>query len=185
MRFSVAYKVKKLPIGFRMLVLSLVKEALKRSNENYYTSLFIEKKNAMKPFSSAVFLKDYSIENDEIQLEEMTITFSSHDMEFMIYLFNGLQQIKEYHVGKETWFFTSIRMHKEATISSNSVFFRTLSPILIESKEGKPVQPMDSNYEKDFNFYASLRIKELSGRNPHQKIGIKPISFTKKRYQRN
>ncbi|CAM2995213.1 CRISPR-associated endoribonuclease Cas6 [Paenibacillus sediminis] len=179
MRLSVSYRVNRLPLGYRMVVLSLIKEALRRSNEQYYKQLYEVNRHSMKPFSTATYLRDFTYLEDEIHLKELTITIGSHDMEFMLNLFNGLQQLHTYTTAGETWKRVSMKMLKEATITSNTVYFSTLSPILIESQEGKPVHPEDASYEKEFNYYASLRIRELTGRDPFQTIQVKPISYQK------
>lgn len=177
MRLAVSYKVDRLPLAYRMLVLSLIKEAIRQVDESYYHKLYVEQAGQMKPFGSAVYLHHYQMQQDYIELKEITITISSSDMEFMLHLFNGLQQLVTYTPSGETWTRTNIRMLKEAQIKSQHAIFSTMSPILLESKDGKPIHPDDENYSKEFDYYAALRIRELTGREPYSPIVITPMSM--------
>ncbi|MEC0138303.1 CRISPR-associated endoribonuclease Cas6 [Paenibacillus macerans] len=179
MRLSVTYKVERIPIDYRLVVLSLLKEALCLSDERYCNKLYEENAGSMKPFSTAVYLKDFSYLEHEIQLSSLTITISSFDMEFMLHIFNGLQRLNTYKTAGETWRRISIQMLKEAQIQGRQVYFSTLSPILIEDKLGKPVHPDDPSYVTEFGYYAALRIQELTGREPHEAIKIEPLAMKK------
>jgi CRISPR-associated endoribonuclease Cas6 len=141
--------------------------------------MFEINRNNMKPFSYSVSLKDFVFHENEIELKEMTITISSPNTTFMMYLFNGLQQLNIYNSGLDEWYRVRMRLLPEVNILSKTAYFKTLSPILIESKEGKPLHPTDHEYAEAFNYYASLRIKELSGRDPIIPINITPGRMTK------
>ncbi|NGP44617.1 CRISPR-associated endoribonuclease Cas6 [Bacillaceae bacterium SIJ1] len=173
MRFAVTYQTDVLPLSYRMTVLSLVKEALRTADQTYFEELYEERNHLMKPFSYSVFLHDFTFQGDQIQLSSLTITFSSSDMEFMLHLFNGLQQLKTFQPGNYPWVQKQMRMVKETSITSSSAIFRTLSPILIESKDGKPVSPEEPNYAKEFQYYAHLKIREVFQREP-----LRPIEIT-------
>lgn len=179
MRIAVTYNVQRLPVAYRMHVLSLIKEALSCADESYFRWLYKDRRHAMKPFGSAIYLKDFTYIRDEIHLKELTITIGSHDMEFMLHLFNGLQQLHKYKIRGETWIRTNIKMLKETTITSRKIVLRTLSPVLIESKEGRPLHPEEEGYKEAFQYYASLRIRELCEREPYEPIGVEPLRLMK------
>lgn len=174
MRIAVTYKVEKLPIAYRLVVLSLIKEALKRGDEAYFNELYGKEPRKMKPFSYSVFLRNFSIEKEEIHLSEMTVTISSPDMTFMLHLFNGLQKLQSYQAGEHEWVRTTMKWLPEASIFNNTIFLKSLSPILIEDRNGNPMHPGDPNYEQELNYFASLRIQSLANREPYQELRIVP-----------
>lgn len=185
MRFSITYEAKKLPIGYRMTVVSLVKEALKLGNEDYFKEVYEKNKNEMKPFSFAVYLRNFKYEDTKILLDSLTVTFSSPDATFMIHLFNGLQQLHTYHAREGIWKRISIEMVKEVEHTYHAAVYRTLSPILIENKHGKPVHPHEEDYAENFRHYSNLRIKNFKGRAPYQEITVEPLGMKKQVIKEN
>lgn len=177
MRLSVTYEVARIPITYRFTVLSLIKEALQQSDRGYYESLYIENEGKMKPFATAVYLRDFTYVEDEIHLKSLTINITSADMSFMLHLFNGLQRLTTYTTYNETWTRLNIQMLPETEIQSEQVYFSTLSPILIENKEGQPLHPDQPEYITEFGYYAALRIQELTGREPYRPIVIEPLQM--------
>jgi len=178
MRFSVTYSVDRIPIHYRMKVYSLIKEAIKRENDAYFSKVFLEGKRNIKPFSFATYLKDLKVNNDFIDLKEITITISAN-VEFAIYAFNGLRQIKTYNVSGFEWIQKDIKLLKEPTINSSKVLMKTLSPILIEDHTQTPLSPKDISYEKELNYYANLVVQIESHRDLHQPIKFTPINMKK------
>ncbi|MNO24246.1 CRISPR associated protein Cas6 [compost metagenome] len=179
MRLSITYQVPRIPICYRFTVLSLLKEAIQLADKGYYASLYVQNESKMKPFSTAVYLRDFVYKEQEIQLKSLTITISSFDMAFMLHVFNGLQRLGTYNTFGEEWVRTDIKMLKEAEIHGEHAYFSTLSPILIENKEGKPVHPTEASYRDEFSYYAALRIRELTGREPYRKVHIEPLAMKK------
>lgn len=178
MRFAVTYKVDRIPLHYRMKVYSLIKEAIKNEDESYYKTLFIKNKNEIKPFSFATYLKDFKISSDCIQLKEITITVSS-EMEFAVFAFNGLKQLKTYEIDGVTWEQKNIQILKEAIIRTNSVYMKTLSPILVEDRKGNPLSPVDEQYEKELNYFANLQIERAANRKLYQPLQFTPINMKK------
>lgn len=176
MRFAVTYRVEQIPISYRMKIYGLIKEAVKRSDANYYQKVFEQQRRDIPPFSIATYLKDYSYKQDIIQLRELTITISA-ELEFAIHAFNGLLKLHTYSVDGHTWTKVNARMINEAEIKSSSVLFKTLSPILIEDKQGKPLAPDDENYEEELNYYVSLQVKRFLKRNLHEAIKFTPLNM--------
>ncbi|CAM4195524.1 CRISPR-associated endoribonuclease Cas6 [Saccharibacillus endophyticus] len=179
MRLAVTYDVESLPVDYRMPMLSLVKESLRRANPKYFEKLYVAGEGKMKPFSTAVYLHRFAYENDRIKLDAFTLTISSPDMEFMLHLFNGLQQIAEYRTDGTIWKRTQIRMVQETDIVGDRVWFRTLSPVLIEDRNGKPLGPEQPHYVEEFGYFAEMRIRELTGREPYRPIVMQPGNMRK------
>ncbi len=179
MRFAVHYTATKIPLAYRMMVVSLIKESLKKANAAYYSKLYEKEKKEMKPFATAVYLNNFRIGDAVINLDGINIIFSSPDPEFIFNLYNGLLQtnIFKYHdfvLRRE-----KVRFIPEKTIRKDNVVFRTLSPILIEDKEGNPLAPNDLEYENAINYYANLIIKGFRGKGLRQKLKVTPGRMVK------
>jgi len=178
LRFSVTYRMNSVPIDYRMKVYSLLKEAIRRVDETYYKKIFVKQQSEMKPFSFAVFLKDFSMTETKILLKELTITISS-TMEFAVHAFNGLRTITSYEIVGETWTQTNLQLLKEANITSGIVYMKTLSPILVEDKQGKPLSPNDEKFEAELNYFANLKVKHVEGRELFKPIRFTPFNMKK------
>lgn len=67
--------------------------------------------------------------------EYISMLVSSSDYEFMVSLYNGLLEMKEFKFNDEIKFlFQKVYMLNEKKINSNEVIFKTLSPILLEEQ---------------------------------------------------
>lgn len=178
MRFMVNYQVESLPIHYRMKVYSLIKEAVRMSDNSYYEEWFIRREREIKPFSFSTFLIDFKISGNKINLKEISITISA-DIEFALHAINGLKQLKLYETGGVTWKQTNIRILKEAIIKTNTVILTTLSPILVEDSNGKPLAPNEENYEKELNYFANLQVQQAAQRDLFEPIRFTPVKMKK------
>ncbi|MGX1900958.1 CRISPR-associated endoribonuclease Cas6 [Thermolongibacillus altinsuensis] len=179
MRFSCFFRVSKIPICYRMAIVSIIKEALRTSNQEYCNYFYSEKRQKTKPFVFSVYLKNFKIMGDEIHLDGMNVTFSSPDYEFLMHLYNGLQQkktffYKEYEFRKE-----NVRLLKEKQFRSSTVVFRTLSPILVEDEHGAPVSPDQVDYPKHLNYLANLILFEYRGKGLQSPLSVRPLRYKK------
>jgi CRISPR-associated endoribonuclease Cas6 len=179
MRFSVTYKLKMLDQSYRMKVLSLIKQAVRVANSRYYDQIFIQSKNKIKPFSFSTYLHNFFFEGTKIHLDQITITISTPDMEFAVHAFNGLRKIKQYQLNDDTWVQSNFQLLNEPTITGRKIVFNTMSPILIENSDGKPLSPADDEYEKELNYYANLQVKEYANRELFEWIRFTPIHMKK------
>lgn len=173
MRFTVSFKAQEIPLGYRMMMVSIIKEALITADKQYYQDFFENKKDKMKPFSSAVFLRNFKMHNKTIKLDELDFTISSPDQEFMLRLYNGLIQLKQIQYQGFKLQRKKIRPIQEKVIRSNSVLFRTFSPILIENKEGKPIAPYDSSYKENVNYFADLILTNYRGKGLKKELDVR------------
>ncbi|NLC52117.1 MAG: CRISPR-associated endoribonuclease Cas6, partial [Firmicutes bacterium] len=171
--------VKEIPLSYRMMLVSIIKESLRKANPTYYQKIYELNKGKMKPFSTAVFLRNYSISDEKISLEQLNYTISSPDQEFILYLYNGLLQLNFLQYQEYKLYRTNIRLVHEREIRSNAVLFRTLSPILVEDREGKPVAPFDPKYPEHLNYYADLILKSYHGFGLRKELIIKPGKMRK------
>ncbi|GCD82217.1 CRISPR-associated endoribonuclease Cas6 [Parageobacillus thermoglucosidasius] len=178
MRISCSFNTDKIPIHYRMAMVSIIKEALRTSDEAYYHRLY-QKGQHMKPFSFSTYLKNFRLFSHEIKLDGITLTVSSPDHEFLLHLYNGLQKnrafsYKDYHFVKK-----KIAVVNEKQVTSPSVVFRTLSPILIEDEKGNPVAPDDESYAEHVNYIANMILSQYRGTGLYVSLSIKPVYFKK------
>ncbi|PAQ15682.1 CRISPR-associated endoribonuclease Cas6 [Bacillaceae bacterium SAOS 7] len=178
MRYKISFKANKVPVHYRMGILSLIKEALSRSDQSYCQSLFLNNRD-LKPFAYAVYLKNFTFKENCIELDGFDLTVSSSDYQFMMHLHNGMCRIKNFRYLDFEWQLERIQMLPEKIINSSQVLFKTVSPLLIESKAGKPVFPTDSSYEREFNYYANLVVKACLGRSLKRPLLVKPLQMKK------
>jgi len=185
MRFKVLYKIDKLPIYYRSIFMSLIKESLKTSElgRNYLKELFeykeddvIKTNKSPKPFSFAV---RFSFDKEKFKTEKDTFYLnspvefyvSSIDPAFLITLYNGLINSNLYPFDYNN----EVRFNKgrviflnEKKIIEETVRFRTLSPILIEDKEGSPLLPvLEGNnieiFQREINYITDSILRGVRG----------------------
>ncbi|MCX7991015.1 MAG: CRISPR-associated endoribonuclease Cas6, partial [Proteobacteria bacterium] len=157
MRLKVLLLCQKLNILYRNIFMALIKESLKRSDEAYKNSLYPDKSlnlEIVKPFTFSVLMpndkvikKEKFIIDERFEVEDsvfyfpeknyITMYISSCDYEFVMNLYNGLLDIMK----SNNNFLKPIKvlLINEKKIEKEEVCFKTLSPILIESKDNKPI----------------------------------------------
>lgn len=168
MRFKILYEMNNIPIYYRSIFMSLVKESLKTSEIGriYIDELFEYKENNIhrmnktpRPFCFAVrfqFDKErFRIDKENFYLRgPLEFYLSSSDPAFLITLYNGLINDKLYpfiysdkvSISKGKTIFL-----REKEINNTTVIFKTLSPILIEDKEERPILPDLNGDNEEFN----------------------------------
>lgn len=183
MRLQIAFQTDRFPIPYNMLVVSLIKEALKKSNEEYYKELFHygEKKNKKsKNYCFSVYVKDYVIDGEEfIVKDKVIINFSSPDVEFVINLYNGLLKIKEFNYRNYTLVRNRITKIKEKKINNDIAIFKTLSPMYIIDKNNNFLTPDSEDYEKELNYIADTILNNYRTYGLNKPLRFMPINMTK------
>lgn len=172
MRCVFSFQIEYFPIKYRLLLLSFIKEITRSQSEEFYQSFFVEREKETKRFSFAPYFPNIRINGELIVSEELNLTVSSTNMEMMIYLINGIQQKREYSYKGRVMKFTGMKMVKEKPIVQSQVWFKTLSPILVESKERKPLLVGDDNFEEELNIISSKIMQSKYGRTLYQPIKI-------------
>lgn len=190
MRIRCEYKTENLPVAYNMMFLSLIKEALKISDEEYFRKLYFYKGDKInkkpKNFCFSVYLKDF-LKNQEIfEIKDRIIfNISSPDYEFMLKVYNGLLNFstfkyKEYNINK-----VRINLLKEKVINKSSSVFNTMSPICIKNKQGNMISIDDAQYEKELNYIASKSLEGFRGYGLIESLKFSPISMKKKIVKEN
>ena len=154
MRLQINFKTKVLPVYYRNLFISLIKQAIKNVDTDYFNQLYhygSKNNKAPKPFCFAgrfLFDRERFKENKGLFYPhgDVHLYLSSPDPAFIARLYNGLLGIKTFPYQNFELERGKIIMLNERNISENAVTFKTLSPILIEKVENgkeRPILPID------------------------------------------
>ncbi|MCM8827236.1 MAG: CRISPR-associated endoribonuclease Cas6, partial [Candidatus Omnitrophica bacterium] len=151
-----------------------------------------------KPFTfSVLFPRGISIEretfylSDNIELEDFVFKFpkgsyfsilvASTDYEFLMRLYNGLLDLKEFPFNKDITISIAriLPVEKRPSIG-DKVFFRTLSPILIEGKDKKPIFNKDGTFDmdlfnKELNQIQDRILNSIRGEGLKRELVFKPL----------
>lgn len=160
MRIKANFHASKLPILYRHRFMALIKDALNRSAPDYEQQLYPAKDSKFskktKPFTFSIAMppgrkseKEKFFVDEGIQIEDTIFHFplnsflsfylSSSDYNFIVNLYNGLLEIKEFKFNDDILLrLEQVFMMHEKKIDNEEVMFKTNAPILIEDKEGKP-----------------------------------------------
>lgn len=182
-RLCCEYRTGKIPVAYKMMFVSLIKEALKSVDEDYFQKLYkYEDKNnkQIKNFCFSVALKDYKFDNQVILInDKMIFNISTSDYEFGIKIYNGLLGLdtfkyKEYKLEK-----IKIHLKKEKFIGHNDVVFKTMSPICIKDKSNAFISPNDTNFNSELNYIIDKILTSNRGYGLKSKLNFIPIDMKK------
>lgn len=185
MRVKFVFNMETIPLAKGLGTLSIIKEMIRNGSIEYYNQLFIENKKEMKPFSYSTYIPNLVISEDQIIGTEFHLTISSPSYEFILNLMNGSRKGQIYSMGKSNLLLKNKMMLPKKTITKEKAIFKTLSPILIESKNGKPLLATDEDFNKEFQYIAQLILKELHDREPLQPIRVLQTMMTKQVMKEN
>lgn len=185
MRIQFEFKMDHLPLAYRLSILSIIKEMIRNGSESYYEKLFVESKQELKPFAFATYIQDLQIAEDTIYGSKLFLTISSPSYEFIMYLMNGSKRESSYIYKDISLKLISKRLLPKPPELTETVTFKTLSPILIENKEQKPLLATDESFEKELNYYANLLSQELYGTELEQRIKVIQTNMKKVVIQEN
>jgi CRISPR-associated endoribonuclease Cas6 len=180
MRIAFSFKTEVIPISYRMMIVSFIKECLRQSNENYYRRLYESERQTAKPFTFAPYLKNFRFIEDEIHLDELVLTFSSPDFEFMFHFYNGLQKVPRFQYKQYELIRGRVWMLPEKTIHSRSIIVKTQSPLLIEDEKQKSIAPDHPEFAKHFAYMADVILREYRGRGLQESLSVTPLTMRKK-----
>ena len=205
MRIRILIKANKVPILYRHRVVSLFKEALKKSDEDYKKILYNSK--ITKPFSfNLVFPtnrkptkakiqidENFTVEDTVFEIEEgyLSLFISALDYRFLISLFNGLKRLYTFDFSSDknmlvngeklVWEIKKVSPINEKPIKLNTVVFKTNSPIIIEDENDNPVLFSDEKFEYHLNEITDriLRSPHIKGKGLEEPLKFEPIKMNK------
>ena len=164
MRIKVHIDTKMLNLKYRMLFLSLIKEAIQQGDEELYHQLFVEKLHQPKKYSYAVFLKNFKKQNELLHVDGATLTITSSDPHISVALINGFQQLQHFTSHNYQLEISKIELLKEKKINTSVVKFKTLNALLLEDKEDKPLLIDNPQFETELNFVSNRQFEAQFGR---------------------
>ncbi|QEK11017.1 CRISPR-associated endoribonuclease Cas6 [Crassaminicella thermophila] len=184
MRLKCEYKTKEIPVGYNMLLVSLIKEALKKSDENYFNKLYKYDENIAnkrsKNFTFAAYIKNYERAEEIFKVNDRVIlNISSPDLEFMINLYNGLLKLSKFQYKTFELYKLKIDLIKEKKLATNEVIFKTLSPICIKNKNNYFMKIEDDKYIDELNYIANLVLKNYRGEGLRENLMFMPLDMKK------
>lgn len=203
MRIKVIFYASKLPILYRNRFMSLIKDSLNKSDSSYKKKLYPEKNSEItkvtKPFCFCVIMpatrqskKETFIIDNNFEIEDTVFYFpengyisfiiSSSDYEFIVNLYNGLLESKTFQFKDGlTLNFKRVFMLNEKRIENDTVVFKTLSPALIETKDGKPILPFDrlEAFNSEFNAIHDRILKDIRGKGLKRNLEFEPLKIKK------
>ncbi|MFN3406452.1 MAG: CRISPR-associated endoribonuclease Cas6 [Caldimicrobium sp.] len=199
MRLKALVQAHKIPIIYRHRFLSLIKEALILADP-MYKQIFYEDKvytKKPKPFTFCVLfpkgterIKERFLLNDHYEVEDyvfyppessfISFIISSSDYEFLMHLYNGLLKIKSFPFsGEINLVIKKILYPVQREIHESEVILKTLSPILIEDEEEKPVLKGDEfpfeKFNREFNIIHDKKLKDLRGEGLKEELRFEPL----------
>lgn len=203
MRFKILLRSDKLPLIYRHIFMSMIKEALKQSNPDYKDKLYpdknFEKTKVAKPFTFSIMMPPgRKLETGTIDINGKTITdkifyypegsylsflLSSSDYEFVMNLYNGLIKMKRFEYSSDIKFeYLNSMLLNEKDITENEITFKTLSPILVENKNEKPVLPIQEslqNFNDELNIIQDKIFKDVRGFGLKSRLNLTPLNIRK------
>lgn len=179
MRLKVHLKANQLPLHYRMLFVAMIKEAIRQGDDAVYHELFTESVSKPKKYSFAIYLSNFEKKENMFEVDGATLTISSSDPLVAVALINGFQQLSTFKHGDWNLTLTKIELAKEKQIRSSTVKFQTLSPILLEDINKKPVLITDDRFEREMNIITNKQFLINYGR--ELKCPLKIVNYAMKK----
>lgn len=181
MRLKCDFKVERLPISHNMMFVSLIKEALKKSDQEYYEKLYTYNGKANKKsknFCFSVNLRGFDADGDIAVIKDgVSLLVSSPDAEFILYLYNGLLKIGEFSYKDFNLKRERISMLKEKSLNSSEAIFKTLSPICIKNNKNYFLKIDDATYEDELNYIAGKVLENYRGRGLEERLSFQSVKM--------
>src|SRR5699024_2064846 len=172
MRVHFVFEMKRIPLYYRLGTLSILKEMIRNGSSSYYKELFEKRNEKMKPISYSNFIKGLKFEKEMILGDELHMNVSSLDYAFIMHLMNDSKRNHTYFIHNEKLILKNKILLPKKTITKHEVIFKTLSPVLIDTKDKKPVLATEEDFSTEFEYTSNLILKEVYGVNPEQPIEL-------------
>lgn len=186
MRIKCKIKVRKLPISYHSLFVSLIKKALSIVDNEYFYNLYNYDTNKAnkksKNFTFCVLLDSYELNNDELIINENNYVYfklSSKDTKLIMYLYNGLLKTKKFKYKEYEIEILSITKESEKIIKENKINCCFKSPLVLKDKAGKFIDSSDTDFEDEINYYADMNLKNYRGYGLKKKLIISNVNMKK------
>ena len=183
MRMKVEFATSRFPRYYNVLGVSLIKEAIKKSSQDYYKNLYFYKDKSNKTsknFTYSFYIKGYEIDGEDFIVKDRVVMYiSTPDLELGLNLYNGLINYPKFTYKDYELKRIRVDLGKEMNIDSEEAIFNALSPICIKSKNGKFLNIEDSEYIKEFNYISNEVLKNYRGYGLKKELNFENIKLNK------
>lgn len=183
MKIRAVFKANQIPVGYRMMFVSLIKSLLSNYSEEYYNEIYTYKNGKNKKsknFTFSIFMRDFKKENEVFLTEEVVLNISSPDKKLMVYLYNSLLKMRDYeYENKFKIYKNTVKIVNHKNIENDYCMFKTMSPIVIKNKEGKFLDIDSPEYLKSLNYIVNQSLINYRERGLSRKIEFIPIDLKK------
>jgi len=131
-------EAEKIPKHYHFLAGSIVKAGLSSFNPELKESLYSfeehQANKAMRPFTGAIYLNGYTLEGDEFIIhQDIRMTISSSDINFMITLYNGLLEHQQMQYKSYTVHIKHVKFLSEK-LQNLKLYLKQTAPSLLKIK---------------------------------------------------
>lgn len=181
MRFSVTYELSEdiIPVDYRSGFISLIKKAIETGNKGLYKR-FYEEDVKVKPYTFSIYSPNgFLKKGDEFRVgRTLLFNFSTNSYEIGTYAYNGLIKTKIFPFFNNQLILEKSVLLQEPEITNDTVVFKTMSPVLINSvgKKDWYFIPGNLEFSNAFNTCVEAMVNELLGMNG-VKVVFNPVSI--------
>lgn len=183
MRIKIELVGEKFPRFYNTLGVSLIKEAIKKSSEDYFKRLYFynDKNNKQsKNFTFSFYIKNYEIDKEDFIVKDKVIMYiSTPDLELGLNIYNGLINTKKFKYKHYEMSRHKISLLKESEIFEEEVIFNTLSPICIKDISGKFIDISNDSYVKELNYISNIILKNYRGYGLKKELEFENLNLKK------
>ena len=174
MRIQIRFKTEKIPIDYRLMIISLIKESIKKVDFDYFNELYSKEKQVNKPYTFALKLGEINFTDKDILTDNIVITISSGDYKFLAYLQNGLLNLTTFKYKDYIMEKISLYPTENKKIITNSIICKAISPFFIYDSNQKPISPS----HEDFNEFLNNSLSAMF--NKRIDVKFEPINLKKR-----
>lgn len=183
MKLVVTFDVKRIPLSYHFLFVSLIKGALSVNGKELAESMynFEGKTNKkIKDFSFAIYLNDFTRLKDDFVINgDVKMIFSTSNYKLLLLLQNGLMTLRSFKYKKYGLTVKKIHLGQESLPQDNYALFQTLSPIAIKGRSNNFLRPDEDEYQEAFQYICNEIIKSVAGRDLYKTLQFTPIEMKK------
>lgn len=185
MRLKCEFKTDKIPVAYSMMMVSMIKESLKKADDKYYEKIYFyndnKKNKSSKNITFAVYMKGFTLKDNEFYINDRIIVeISSPDYELLVNIYNGIVSKKVFQYKDEyTITNTGMYMVQEKKVSSNIAIMKTLSPIAVKDKKGTFLKIEDESFIKELHYICNLELENFRGYGLKENLDFEPVSMKK------
>lgn len=176
MRLKVIFEVSRCIVKNNMMIVSMIKEALKVSSKEYYEKWYEDR--VLKDFTFATRANDLTVEDDcFINSNELILVISAYSYETLVVLYNAFLTKKNFYYKGVEVKVKKIFIINEDEIKNNIAIFDTMSPIYIVDKNKRRILFNEDGFERELNYICDVILKEIRGYGLKENVRFKALSM--------